>query len=324
MKVNQKKEKICLGTFPFANVFGEIKVEDVQEILEKYINDFGGLMQVSVVYNAGKVEELLGELLKKYDREKFKIMSCCGWKEDNGNYSLSGKREDVISACENSLGRLKLDYVDMMMSHAPDTTTSFRETVDAMRELKDQGKIRGIAVSNVSLEQLKEYNYAGDVDLIQNRFSLLNQSLSEEFVSYCNDNNIIISTYQSIERGLLTDYVKGDFVLAKEDLRNKKEEFRKEKKEYLMNWVREYLAPIADKLNVSLTTMVLCWSFQRANVDCCFCGISKMKHFKDYQKIENIKLDKSVLDNIDSAYNILLDNIEKEYGTTIREFMGLV
>jgi len=185
---------IGLGTFPFAGVFGGIDEGVASSILKKYIDFNGKLIQVSVVYNAGKVEEFLGKEFKKYNRSDFSIMSCCGWKPQDGKYVKSGKREDVLKACDDSLLRLGLDYIDVFMSHSPDTTTPYKETIDAMKELKAKGKIKEICVSNVTLEQLKEYNYDGAVNYIQNRYSLINRNMNQSFFDYCINNDIKITT----------------------------------------------------------------------------------------------------------------------------------
>lgn len=314
---------IALGTFPFANVFGEIDEQSASKILQRYIELGGEFIHVSLVYNNGKVEEFLGRELKKYPRESYKIMACCGWKYENSVAKFSGKKEDVNWCCDSALKRLGLDYIDVLMSHAPDTSTPYEETIDAMAALKKQGKCNELCVSNVSLEQLSRYNYKGDVNYIQNRFSLLNQSISDELFAYCKKNNIRITTFQSIERGLLTDQVLNGLDLPGSDLRTKKPEFVSDVKSVIRTWVAQNIKPMADKLGVSISTLVMAWTLQNQEIFALVCGISKEKYLSDYIRAVELMLSNEQLEEINAAYRKLAESIKRDYNKSVIEFMGI-
>ena len=314
---------IALGTFPFANVFSNVDEETASKILKTFIENGGEFIHVSVAYNSGKVEEFLGKELKKYDRNQFKIMACCGWTLRDGKYVLSGKAEHVKKCCDEVLKRLNLEYVDVLMSHAPDISTPYEETIDAMNELLEEGKCKELCVSNVSLEQLKRYNYRGTVKYIQNRFSLINQSISEEMYNYCKINDIKITTYQSIERGLLTDRVIEGLKLNENDLRLKKPEFRDEIQEEIGLWAFKWLKPIANELNVSILTLVIAWTLKNQNIFAVICGISKEKYYIDYLNVNKINITNEILGKINFAYNVLQEEIYNKYQKTIIEFLGI-
>lgn len=314
---------IGLGTFPFAGVFGSIDKNNAAEILSTYFEYGGDFIHTSVAYGNGVVESFLGDELSHYDRSNYKIMSCCGWKTSGNGLIISGKREDVLRCCDESLNRLNLGYIDIFMLHNPDPNTPPYETIEAMKELKKVQKIGAICVSNTSLEQLEKYNYSGAIDYVQNRFSLLNQGLDTKYFDYCLSNNIKIITYQGIERGILTNQAISGIALKGSDLRNKKPEFSHAILNELCQWVKDVLFPIAHEYSISVTALAIKWSLVNQNVFCCLCGISKMKYFADFLEVSQFELSDTVLDNVNRSYNEFNKLLSHRYGKTVKEFMGI-
>jgi len=320
----KKLNGIALGTFPFANVFGKIDEHTASEILRQYIEYGGEFIHVSLVYNNGGVEEFLGKELKKYPRDSYKIMACCGWSMNNGVTKLSGKKEDVEACCNGALQRLGLDHLDVLMSHAPDSQTPFEETIEAMDNMKKAGKCSELCVSNVSLEMLKRYNFSGAVNYIQNRFSLLNQSLSKEIIDYCTGNDIKITTYQTIERGLLSDRVINGLDLTATDLRTKKPEFAESIQLEIGKWISKEIKPIANDERLSILSLILRWTLQNQPVHAILCGISKPAYFSDYLATAKNTLSAETIARINLAYDKFSSYIQEKYQKSVRAFMGLV
>lgn len=106
-------------------------------------------------------------------------------------------------AVEDSLKRLQTDYIDLFYIHAPDQDTPKDEAVGVLKQLKDEGKIRAIGVSNFSLEQLKEANRDGYVDVLQGNYNLLQREAEQEFFPYTTENNISFIPYFPLASGLL-------------------------------------------------------------------------------------------------------------------------
>lgn len=103
---------------------------------------------------------------------------------------------------ENSLKRLQVDYIDLYYIHFPDENTPKDKAVAALKELKDEGKIKAIGVSNFSLEQLKEANKDGYVDVVQLEYNLLHRE-NEEVMKYAAENNITFIPYFPLASGIL-------------------------------------------------------------------------------------------------------------------------
>lgn len=312
-----------LGTFPFASPFGKMDDADSREILNAFLKRCGKYIDVAPTYAFGKVEEMLGEEFKKMNRNQFFVNTSCGYVRNGDGFAVSGKYDDVIADCEASLKRLQLDYIDLYISHIPDVTTPFEETVSAMRKLKKDGKIKHIGVSNVTLDQLKEYNAEGDIEFVQNRFSLLNHSVNDEFANYLITNNIGLVAYQVLDRGLLTNKMLGEFSVNEGDLRRKKPEFNENVVKEISNWVRNSLSPIANKYGISIATLAIKWAQKQPFVAMCQCGATKMEQLADFEMAVNKIIPSIFYNEVDSAYSELEAIIKEKYNQTVRQFMGL-
>lgn len=101
-----------------------------------------------------------------------------------GQWPRDGRPEHLRKACEGSLRRLKVDRIDLYQLHAPDRKVPYEDSVGALKELQDEGKIRHIGVSNVSIAQLEQAREIVDVVTVQNRYNLTDRS-SEDVLEAC-------------------------------------------------------------------------------------------------------------------------------------------
>jgi len=316
--------EIGLGTFPLAGVFSPVSSPDAADIVRTFLNLGGKYIDAAPIYAFGEAESLLGKILRDIPRSQYYIASKWGYVWDESKRPrLSGRYDDVIAECEKSLQRLQIAEIDLYMSHVPDQNTPFEETMGAALDLQKQGKIKDIGVSNVTLEQLKEYNKYGPIKFVQNRFSLLNQSLSYDFIDYCREHGIGVTPYQVIERGLLTDAVMRGIELREGDLRNTKPEFANEFRRVIGQWVGEYLKPIADDLETSVSVLAIWWTMQQPAIALCICGSTKRIQVINNLKARKLTVHDDTLDRIDTSYQTLVDTIKRNYSMSVREFMGL-
>ena len=100
--------------------------------------------------------------------------------------------------------RLDTDYIDLYQVHWPDIETSQKETMEALLEIQEQGKVKVIGVSNYSVEQMKAIMKSGGIESLQPDYSLLNRSIEKDVVPYCEENKIGIIAYSPLASGLLT------------------------------------------------------------------------------------------------------------------------
>ena len=156
------------------------------------------LIDTADLYGAGHAEELVGVAIKGFDRDKLFIVSKV--------YKDKLAYDDVIKACRASLERLRTDYLDLYLIHAPNPEIPIKDTFKALDELKEQGLIREIGVSNFTIDELKEAQEATKNKIVVNQlhYNLAYQNL-QEAVDYCRTNDIMVMAYRPIERGALIE-----------------------------------------------------------------------------------------------------------------------
>ena len=203
---------IGLGTWGMAGSFWG-KVDDDQSIatiragLEAGIN----LIDTAPVYGDGHSEEVVGRALEGLKREDIVLATKCG--------RFTCETEKIRQELETSLKRLKTDYIDLYQVHGPDDKVPFEETFGELENMRKQGKIRYIGVSNFSVEQTEEASKYCQIVSTQPQYSLLVRDIEKDILPYCVEKNIGILSYGSIGAGALTGKFKEKPVFKEDDER---------------------------------------------------------------------------------------------------------
>jgi len=321
------KNRVGLGTFPLASVFSKISKDEAKRAAQEFIGAGGYYIDTAPMYGFGEVESLLGEVLKDFSRDQYYVATKCGYIDVDGKtfqtIEKSGKYDDVIRECDRSLKRLGVDYIDLYFMHSPDPNTPIEETLRAMEKLQEDGKIKEIGVSNVNVEELKEYNKTGKIKFVQNRFSLINRSINGELEDYMLQNDIKLVPYQVIDRGQLTGSVIEGMDLKDGDLRVGRSDWLPEKYNVIADWSKENLQPIAKKLNITLDQLSMAWALHQPYIGFLIVGVTNTEYIPINLKADSIKLSSEVLTEIDDAYAQLEQKIQSDFGVSVREFRGL-
>lgn len=162
----------------------------------------------------GRSEEFIGEALKGR-RDRVVLATKFGNPMGDDPRDRGGNRRWVLMAIEDSLRRLQTDYIDLYQIHRPDADTPIEETLGALNELVEQGKVREIGCSNFTVAQLEEAARAGDglnkrFVSVQNEYSLLHREPENGVLQICADNGIAFLPYFPLASGMLTGkYTKG-------------------------------------------------------------------------------------------------------------------
>jgi aryl-alcohol dehydrogenase-like predicted oxidoreductase len=143
------------------------------------------LIDTADSYGPHVSEELLAEVLHPY--EGLTVATKGGLERTGpGEWPRNGRPEHLKDACEGSLRRLRVECIDLYQLHAPDPDVPYEESVGAIKELQDEGKIRLAGISNVSVEQLEQARGIVDVVSVQNRFNLVDRG-SEPVLERCEE-----------------------------------------------------------------------------------------------------------------------------------------
>lgn len=149
-------------------------------------------------------EELIAEALHPYPGGLVIATKGGLTRTGPGEWPRDGRPEHLREACEGSLKRLRVDRIDLYQLHAPDPNVPYEESVGALKELRDEGKIRLVGVSNVSVEQLQTARDIVPVAAVQNRFNLADRS-SEDVLERCEELGLGFIPWFPLSAGSLAD-----------------------------------------------------------------------------------------------------------------------
>lgn len=284
----------------------KLSVRTIDEAIDCGITWF----DTAPVYNLGHSEEVVGKALKG-KRHNVLISTKCGLEWDyetpvfykvmegrNVYRDLSAK--GIRKNLEDSLRRLQTDYIDIYYTHwqTPDFALyPLEETVGVLTELKKEGKIRAIGASNVTEDIIKGYCSLGQLDVIQEKYSILDSHIRSELAQVCEENKVSIQAYSPLEQGLLTGKVKADVKLAKGDVRNRNRFFSPENLPKVMRLL-EHWKPLCLKYNCTMSNLVIACTAKTIDGLHVLCGARKPEQIRDNSGALLLTLEQSDIDRM--------------------------
>src|SRR6202045_4228887 len=185
------------------------------------------IVDTAPVYGFGRSEEIVGKAIAEGRlRADVLIATKAGLQWNAGKVSRNASRARIIQEVEDSLRRLRTDYIDIYQVHWPDPLVTIKETAEAMYTLFEQGKIRAIGVSNFSVLQMERFRRVAPLHVLQPPYNLFERGIEADLLPYCRKNNIAMLGYGALCRGLLSGRMKADTVFDGDDLRLTDPKFR--------------------------------------------------------------------------------------------------
>lgn len=239
------------------------------------------LIDTAPAYGLGHAERLVGKALKGR-RQEAVIATKCGlvWHTRQGKHFFDEDgtpvyrhlgRDSIFYEVDQSLARLETDYIDLYITHWQDAQTPVAETMEALLDLKKQGKIRAIGVSNVSPETLLEYVKCGPVDAIQERYSLIDREIETSLKPICADYQIAVLGYSSLAMGLLAGPIDPARKFTGDDQRADEPRFAPGNRARLASFFAD-IEPLRQSLGCSFAQLMIAWTVQHGTVSVALCG----------------------------------------------------
>lgn len=253
------------------NLYPNLNEEVGKDLVHKALDNGINLLDTAFIYGPKRSEELIGEVLKERGNREEAVIATKGAHKIVGDEVLLDNSPAFLKqSVEDSLKRLQTDYIDLYYIHFPDKNTPKDEAVGALKELKDEGKIRSIGVSNFSLDQLKEANKDGYVDVVQGQYNLIQREAENDILPYTAANRISFIPYFPLAAGLLAG--KYDKNTKFNDLREDMPHFIGEAFQQNLEKV-ERLRQISSAKGVEVAHLVLAWYLTRDSIDVLIPGI---------------------------------------------------
>lgn len=222
------------------------------------------LIDTADSYGPGTSEELIAEALYPYPAGLV-IATKGGWERPGpGQWTHNASPKHLREALEGSLKRLRVDRIDIHQLHAPDNAVSFEASVEALAKLREQGKIRHVALSNVTREHIERARKIVPIVSVQNRYSFADRE-SDFIVDYCEQNNIAFLPWAPLGQ-------------AKE--------------------AHEAIKKVADELGATPLQVALAWLLKRSKVIVPIPGTSSVKHLEENVASAGLKLSQEAYDRL--------------------------
>ncbi|WP_188456916.1 aldo/keto reductase [Virgibacillus oceani] len=256
------------------------------------------------MYTDGRSEKLIGEVLREIDTKREDIVLATKGaieKLPDGTTRKNNKPSYLRSALETSLKRLNQDYIDLYYLHFPDDETPISESVGELSRMKDEGKIKAIGVSNLSLDQLKEANEVAEISAFQFGYNMLDRTAEQELLPYCIENNISFIPYFPLASGILSGKYSINSAFDDGDPRQKRFKGEDARKKFE---IAARLNDLADSKDITMPHLALAWLLAQKGVDAVIPGGRRPEQARSNAETVDIKLSFKDLQTIES----ILDN----------------
>ena len=301
-----KVSELCLGTMGFGTEAGwGADKETSFAIMDTFANAGGNFIDTANMYKLGTSEKIIGEYVSKHDRDYFVLATKYTLKDNLSNPNASGNnRKNMMRSVEESLKRLKTDFIDILYLHIWDSLTPVDEVLRGLDDLVRQGKVNYAAISDTPAWVVAKANTMAELMgwsqfvALQVEYSLIARSPERELIPMAKHFGITVTPWAPLGGGALTGkYLRG------EQGRIKPESVRLNNRS--ANITKTVVA-IADELGVSPGNVALKWTMQQGFSSVPVVGATKVSQLADNLKTIDVILTKENLQKLDDVSTIEL------------------
>jgi aryl-alcohol dehydrogenase-like predicted oxidoreductase len=262
------------------------------------------LFDTANVYGTGAAEALWGEILRDFDRTSYVLATKLYFPMSETDRGLS--REQVHKQLDASLERLQTDYVDLYQCHRPDPDTPIEETMEALTEACEAGKVREIGFSEWTIEQIRaSIDVADTKDFVasQPQYNMIWRAPEAELIPFCEEHGISQIVWSPLAQGVLTGKYKPG-VPPPPGTRAAHDEMSVSISRYLVDPVLEAVhrvAVVAADAGLELVELALAWALRLDNVASAIIGASRPDQVIANAAASGIDLSHDTLDAVDQA-----------------------
>ena len=214
-----KVSRVALGTWAMGGwMWGGTDQRESVATIHAALDQGINLIDTAPVYGFGVSEEIVGTALEGI-RDRAIIATKTGLEWRDGKVYRNATRARIMQEVDDSLRRLRTDYIDIYQVHWPDPLVPVEETAEAMRSLYELGKIRAIGVSNFSVDQMARFRQVAPLHVLQPPYNLFERAIDTDILPYSRANDIATLGYGALCRGLLSGRIQPNTTFDGDDLR---------------------------------------------------------------------------------------------------------
>jgi aryl-alcohol dehydrogenase-like predicted oxidoreductase len=233
------------------------------------------LIDTAPVYGFGASETIVGKAIASLPRDEVVIATKVGLEWKDGKVYRNATSARIQKEIEDSLQRLKTDYIDLYQVHWPDPLVPFDETAKAMDALLQAGKIRAIGVSNYTPAQMDAFRSAAPLHSNQPPYNLFERDIEKDILPYCRKNNIAVLGYGALCRGLLSGKITKETQFTGDDLRKVDPKFQEPRLAQYLSAVAALDAYARQKYDKNVMALAVRWLLDQEGVSVALWGARK-------------------------------------------------
>src|ERR1700761_2316102 len=301
-----KVSELCLGTMGFGTEAGWGADKDASfAIIDAYAEAGGNFLDTANIYKLGTSEKIIGEYLSNHDRDYFVVATKYTLKDNLTNPNASGNnRKNMMRSVEESLKRLKTDFIDLFYLHIWDDITPIDEVLRAMDDLIKQGKVTYAAISDTPAWVVAKGNTLAELMgwsqfvALQVEYSLLARTPERELIPMAKHFNMTVTPWAPLGGGALTGkYLRGDHGRIKPGSNRLNER---------SEGITKVVMAIAEELGVSAGNVALKWTMQQGFSCIPIVGATKVEQLQDNLKTTEVTLSAEHIQKLNDASKIEL------------------
>ncbi len=294
-----------LGCMGMSEFYGATDEETSKATIRRALDLGVTFLDTADMYGHGDNESLVGNAVKGRREEvflatKFGIVRGDGGSLYDESRRIDGSPEYVKKACDASLQRLGMEYIDLYYQHRVDASTPIEETVGAMAELVEEGKVRYLGLSEATSETIRRANAVHRITALQTEYSLFSRDVEDEILPLCRELGIGFVPYSPLGRGFLTGAYKNVGDLPEEDARRDFPRFSEENFPANLALVGQ-VGEIAAEKDVTPGQLALAWLLHRGEDIVPIPGTKRRKYLEENAAAAEIGLSDSDLARIEEV-----------------------
>ncbi len=248
----------CMGMVEFyGSTDDKVALQTLKKSLELGIT----FIDTADMYGRGRSEELIAKIFNGSQRDNIIISTKCGFIRPNDDIKkmyLDGSPEYIKKACEQSLSRLKTDYIDIYFLHRVDPKIPVEESIGAMKQLVQDGKVRHLGLSDTTKEIIKKASSVHQISAYQGEYSLWHRDVENDLLPACQEFDIAFIPYSPLGRGFLAGGIRSFETIEPNDFRKILPRFQPNNLQKNMGYL-DKLYVVAESKNCTLAQLALAW-----------------------------------------------------------------
>ncbi|CAM2914843.1 aldo/keto reductase [Komagataeibacter xylinus] len=258
--LRQPVSRIALGTWAIGGwMWGGADDRNAIATIHEALDLGITLVDTAPVYGFGHSEEIVGQALAgRRDRVAIATKVGLDWKDDHKPFRNSSPAR-IRKEIEDSLRRLRTDYIDLYQVHWPDSAVPMEETARTLEALVREGKVLALGVSNFSIAQMEAFGQFAPLCAVQPPYNLFERAMEHDILPYARQHDLAILAYGPLCRGLLSGKMTAETKFGADDLRSADPKFQSPRFAHYLQAVRELQDFAREKHGKSLLALAIRW-----------------------------------------------------------------